>query len=220
MKKILFFTCLLGFYAVCFFSCNKDEEFDDCYNLDVNSHTLATRSDMEDGWVVQNEYQIIQKNKTYPKEGDCCYLTVLMEEWIASKPREYFGSNCPENAEAHYYKLRDQFQHQFPNWTAGDSITSTQFMEFAGNKFSGQDIFANSSHDARYYFDNPERCQQVAAIYVQKNEPGQGLVGHMAYFVRYKKGIVIYSGEPFCGNKNNMKVDGENGWKITGVILK
>ena len=223
--KLNFITTsvLLGLCAVLVFSCNKDEDFEDFYSLDVNSHTPATRSGMEDIHINNNDEDVKRRNKEFPREQDCCYLTVLMEHWIATKEKQYydyFSYNCPENAEQHYYTLKYQFKQQYPNWVSGDSVSSTQFMEFAGNEFSGQDIFANSGHSARYYFDDADRRKTVAAIYVQKNEPGRGVIGHIASFVRYYNNIVVFSGEAFCGKKKQMNVDGENGWYITGVILK
>jgi len=49
MKIKLFLTSLVvGLCAVLVLSCSKDDEYEDFYSLDINSHTPATRSSMND----------------------------------------------------------------------------------------------------------------------------------------------------------------------------
>ena len=221
MKKINFIAaCLLVACGIIVISCNQDGDYnEDFYGLDVLYHTCATKSTLEDMSFIQNEDDVIKHNKKYPKEDDCCYLTVIMEQWIASKGNFYFGSGCEETAEQHYYKLKEDWREKNPGWKEGDSVKNKQFMNYAGDMFGSEEIFAETGTDAEKYFSDKRQRKNVAVIYVEKNEPGRGVVGHIAYVTNCTENKIYFKGEPFCG-KNSMKISGENGWKIVGVINK
>ena len=89
MKIKLFLTSLVvGLCAVLVFSCSKDDEYEDFYSLDINSHTPATRSSMND-WQETGASQTLGSNSespspfTVPTFNDECMLWSLVT--IAAK---------------------------------------------------------------------------------------------------------------------------------------
>lgn len=232
MKKYLLPICLLGLGSINFISCYQDDE-EELFNyedLSISRHTTLTRSGM-------NEYQYFNSkedyyyaiNTQYPKEENCCYLTVIVERWIASKKRSHFATEfCTFTATDYYNQIKKKFSESNPDWKAGSAVNGEDFMavakEITGgtgnnttNLFSDLVIFSNIGTSASAYLSNNDNCKKVTAICVEKvGEPG-----HIAYVTKCDATKVTFSGYDFLGNnKYKMNVNGELGWSIVGVILK
>lgn len=236
MKKYLLPICLLGLGSINFISCYQDdeEELFNCEDLSISRHTTLTRSGMNESIDFNNNKDIerrntIKRNKEYPKEENCCYLTVIVERWISTKSDNYFANpNCQPNANDYYQQMKRQLQDANPGWTPGEALDGSAFMDFAedltyqsgnttANYFSDLVIFSNIETSASAYLSNNGNCEKVTAICVEKT----GEPGHIAYVTKCNANEVSFKGYDFLGNNRyKMNVNGESGWSIVGVILK
>lgn len=236
MKKYLLPVCLLGFSTINLVSCYQDDEEDyfDFDDLSISKHTTLTRSGMNENIeITQNQNEVnnyyYKINTKYPKEENCCYLTVIVERWIKEKNKNYFYNPlCSPNANEYYLQIKSQFEEANPDWKKGTPIDGNTFMEFAGDLavgsgenakylFSGQVDFNESGISASTFFNNSDNRKKVSAILLKKS----GESGHMAYVTSCTATTIRFSGYDFLGNeKYKMNINGELGWTIIGVILK
>jgi len=232
MKKHLLPICLLSLGSINFISCYQDdeEELFNCEDLSISRHTTLTRSGMnENQYFYSKEDYYYSINIQYPKEENCCYLTVIMERWIASKKRSYFATEyCTCTATQYYNQIKKNFSESNPDWKAGNAVNGEDFMTVAeeltggtGNNttklFSDLVIFSNIATSASAYLSNNGNCEKVTAICVEKT----GEPGHIAYVTKCNANEVSFKGYDFLGNNRyKMNVNGESGWSIVGVILK
>ncbi len=232
MKKYLLPICLLGLGPINFISCYQDdeEELFNCEDLSISRHTTLTRSGMNEPQYFQKKEEYYYAiNTQYPKEENCCYLTVIMERWIAKMGKPYFSTeSCTLNANDYYQQIKGQLQDANPGWTPGQSLNSSTFIDFAddltytkgnttANLFSDLVIFSNIGTSASTYLSNEDNCKKVTAICVEK----AGEPDHIAYVTKIKSNKVHFKGYAFLGdNKYTMDINGESGWSIAGVILK
>lgn len=67
-------------------SCVKDDIYLGSDDLSISSHTPITRSVIEGDQVfIQDEGDVIRKNKQYNAYDNTCALVAIMEDWIAQK---------------------------------------------------------------------------------------------------------------------------------------
>lgn len=113
MKKkfIIFVSCLISLQTFTLVSCVQDDIYFYNDDLSISSHTPMTRNAMENEILPTPSFNDAEKaNKKYTPYENSCALVAIMEDWIAKQVYGYFGSNCPENAQAHYDRLVLEFK--------------------------------------------------------------------------------------------------------------
>lgn len=229
MKKFLFYVCVLGFSVASLVSCYQyeEEELFGFSDLSVSNHTSLTRSGSNEGWdiiqsPVQRDQEIYNDNTEYPIEGNCCFLSMIVDRWISAMGDDYFyDPYCPLTAGDYYYQIKNSFQAANPDWVPGASVDYSVVMDFAGeltygssnNKlFSGQENVT----DAALFFSSKENRSKVAAVVLE----GPDGTGHIAHVERCTANKIYLNGEDILSNGGTINVAGEGGWRITGVVYK
>jgi hypothetical protein len=141
-----------------------------------------------------------------------------MEDWIAQKNSSYFGSNCPETAQQHYDKLVENFKNMYPDWTTGNSITSGQFISFAGNMYEAPKYFETGA-DIKSYFSIDSNCSNIAFVYLRRKKTDGSIEEHYAYVKSTHKTYLVVAGENICKG-NEIYYNGGSGWEIIAVVNK
>ena len=200
-------------------SCVKDDIYLGSDDLSISSHTPITRSVIEsDQDYIQDESDVIRKNKQYNAYDNTCALVAIMEDWIAQKNSSYFGSNCPETAQQHYDKLVKNFKNMYPDWTIGNSITSGQFLSFSGNMYETPKYF-DMGTEVESYFSNDSNHSNIAIVFLEKINSDGTKEEHYAYVKNIEKKYLVVAGEEIC-KRNRIYYNGESGWKIVAVVNK
>lgn len=214
LPPYLIIVCVLTYT-----SCVKDDIYLGSDDLSISSHTPITRSVIEgDQDYIQDESDVIRKNKQYNAYDNTCALVAIMEDWIAQKNSSYFGSNYPETAQQHYDKLVENFKNMYPDWTIGNSITSGQFISFAGNMYETPKYFSTGT-DIETYFSLDSNCSNIALVLLRRKKMDRSTEEHYAYVKRTYEKYLVVAGETICkGNK--IYYNGESGWDIIAVVNK
>ena len=241
--KLNFITTsvLLGLCAVLVFSCSKDDEYEDFYSLDINSHTPATRSSMNDYWESGNNAytQLINNNKEYISQANCCGLTTIVDAWMRKKKDSYFGTPNCKTAQNFYDELvLEVTNNNKYNWTP-DSATmplSTFLMlvekfPLSTSKqkdgsittkyiFSDNKLFEKSSDVESYLSDKANR-NKVGGV-ILENEKGEQHIANVYECTKKQikfSGYDIYNEQGFTGGNIGTDGSSKKGWRIIGLLL-
>lgn len=216
MKKkfIIFVVCLISLQTFTLVSCVQDDIYFYNDDLSISSHTPMTRNAMENEILPTPSFDDAEEaNKKYTPYENSCALVAIMEDWIAKQVYGYFGSNCPENAQAHYDRLVLEFKRQNPNWTEGDPITDEQFLTFLSGSMSVERRFID---DAVTYFIDIQNRQNIVYVYLEKVSP-EGRTGHYASVLKVENEHLVIRGQEIVPN-NRIYFCGTGGWNIVGVV--
>lgn len=234
----LFTSMVIGGFTSCSNELDQFEGEDKGTECRREVATFATRSAGGSG----DDNKTYQKNISYIQEFNCCYLTTIMERWLALHNYSYFDDvYCRETAQQHYDYVKKQFKDEFPNWNSGDSIKNSVFWAFASQQTipqgrGSQNLYSEEVPFGSCNLNDKNIRSKIAAIGL---EYGNTKNGHVANVIDVKeitgninngKIYIKYSGYDFLEGKWEVKeknikeytiwADGENGWYIRYFYMK
>lgn len=233
----LYFVLL--FLLVVIVACDKSEEQEDLYRLDVDFRTPTAKSSQVE--ITDNPYeQKIQEHSRYTSLPNCCGLNTMVDAWIHEKGRGYFAQDNCMTAQQYYDKLVNETQKNSAyHWTPDSTSMSMKTLMMLNENFplstsknkygstTKKTLFSeykamDNASEVSEYLRSKENQRTVGGVVLQ-DENGNGHVAFVSGFYKDTMsftGYDIFNGNGYTGGK--MQIDGSSkkGWRIVGVILK
>lgn len=238
-KLLILSTGFALFGAFTFVSCSQEEDYMFDSNLSINSQVPKTRSGADQYFETEGA------NMAYEKLENGCGLTMMVEAWIASRPKGYFNDvnftyNGKTTAQEYQDKLiREMLKDPSYGWTLDSKTMSISTLMMLSERFpngqkkvngvyvpntlfSGYDRFS-SENDTNNFFKNNDNRERVNGILLEDKNGNS----HMAFVKNCSQNTLEFTGYSIMDSSGSydggcMRPNGsyQNGWKIVGVTYK